>query len=64
MARDFYSNWAEEPPVETVLMDSYRWGEAGEAAAGFRLMASSPSTRAKIERTGDRATEREKITEK
>jgi hypothetical protein len=54
MARDFYSNWAEEPPVETVLMDSYRLGEAGEAAAGFCLMASSPITRAKIQRKGDR----------
>jgi hypothetical protein len=50
--------------VETVLMDSYRWGEAGEAAAGFSLMASSPITRAKIQRKGDRATEREERTEK
>ncbi len=58
MARGFYSNWAEEPTVETVLMDSYRWGEAGEAAAGFCLMASSPITRANIQRKGDRATER------
>ncbi len=64
MARDFYSNWAEEPPVETVLMDSYRWGEAGEAAAGFSLMASSPITRANIHRKGDRATERERKEQK